>query len=185
MKPPLQTSLRPGICGWVIPALPKVPSQLLLDEGTHPKPLCNQRSTSHLYFPRMNLGSSPLQEVPGVGMGCRSQPEHRSRNKPLPYSELLPFWVCKLPQTSNFLPLSHLLLSLHSSHPLTFFAVQRSKHERGKSASKFKDKLQTGQESQPIYYPSAASDAAFPPPETNGVFFSLICLFFRNFQMPA
>lgn len=115
---------------------------------------------------------SPLQ----LGMGCGSQPEPRSRNKLLSYSELLPR-VCKNPQISNFLPLSHLLLLLLPSPHCSKKQTQRGEN----LPPKFKDKLQTGRESQPIYYPSAASDAAFPPPETTG--FSLSYLsFFQEFS---
>lgn len=70
----------------------------------------------------MNSGCSRSQVSP---QGCGSQPQHRSRNKPpscCPGS-------AKKPQTSNFLPLSHLLRFLLPSPHVCCSKKQTLKRE--------------------------------------------------------
>lgn len=129
-----QTSLRSGICGWVVPAVPKVLSQLLLEKGTHPKPLWNQSSTSQWCFPRMDLGSSPLQVSPLWEWGADPTLSSGAGINPCHTQSCCP-GSAKTPKSPIFC-LSHISCS-RSFHPLTYFAVQRNKHkERGKSAYK-------------------------------------------------
>lgn len=161
----------------------KSPVPAAAGKGNPPQTPLESKQHKPLVFSQDGFGVQPSPGVPTVGMGCRSHPELRSWNKPLPYPELLPK-VCKNPQISNFLPLSHLLLSLLPSPHVLCCSKKQTQREGENLPIKFKDKLQTGQESQPIYYPSAASDAAFPPPETTGLFLSYFSFFFRNFQMP-
>lgn len=136
------------------------------------------RKHEPLVFSRMDLGSSPLQVSPlqlwewgvdpNLSTGAGINPCHTQS-------------CCPGSAKPQNLKLSASLTSPALSPSIPSFLFKETNTKGGKSASKFKDKLQTGQESQPIYYPSAASDAAFPPPETT-VFFSLICLFSGIFR---
>lgn len=179
-----QTSLRSGICAWVIPALPKVLSQLLLEKGTHPKPLWNQSSTSHWCFPRMDLGSSPLQVSPLWEWGADPTLSSGAGINPCHTQSCCP-GSAKTPKSPIFC-LSHISCS-RSFHPLTYFAVQRNKHkERGKIClQNSKISFKQAKNLSPFIIPLQPVMQHFHPLKPL-VFFSLISLFFffRNFQMP-
>lgn len=136
------------------------------------------RKNEPLVFPRMDLGSSPLQVSPLQLWEWGVDPDLSTGAGKIP--AILRAAAQALQKPPN-LKISASVTSPALSPSIPSFLFKETNTKGGKSASKFKDKLQTGQESQPIYYPSAASDAAFPPPETT-VFFSLICLFFQEFS---
>lgn len=145
-----------------------------------PEPL-NQGRTSPLYFPGWIWGPAPSR-CPhcSCGSGVWILTWAQEQEKSLPYSELLPR-LCKNPQTSKFLPLSHLLLSvLPSPHSCSKKQTQRGENLPQNSKISFKQ----AKNLSPFIIPLQPVMQHFHP--LKPLFFSLLFVFFvRNFQMPV